>query len=108
MMKWARWIMLLLVLGGCGQLYSKDTIVVAGPELCGERWQILEILLMVRKETLIKDSRVKLERVQLELTGSKSERTISVLISWPEGFSCVIASGGYIIRKTESARNCDE
>ncbi len=96
----ARLMILLVALAGCTQLYSKDTIVVAGPELCGLRFHILEILLRVRKETPISDSEIKLDQVHLELTSSENNKTISVLITWPEGFSCVIASGGYSIRKS--------
>ncbi len=99
-MQWFRLVALLVLLAGCTQLYSKDTIVVAGPELCGLRSHILEILLRVRKETLISDSEIKLDQVSLELTGSEDKKTTSVLMTWPEGFSCVIASGGYSIRKS--------
>ncbi len=94
-----RSVILLVLLAGCTQLYSKDTIVVAGPELCGLRFHILEILLRVRKETLIVNSEVKLDQVHLELTGSEDKKTTSILITWPEGFSCVIASGGYSFRE---------
>jgi len=94
-----RLMILLALLSGCAQMYSKDTIIVAGPELCGARWQILDILLRVRKETLISNSEIKLDQVRLELTGSEDKMTTSVLMTWPEGFSCVIASGGYSIRK---------
>lgn len=103
-MSLARLILLLVLLSGCEQLYSKDTLIIAGSELCGARWQVLDVLLRVRKETLIEDSRVKLGQVWLELTSSEVKRTVSVLISWPEGFSCVVASGGHVIRKTKSVR----
>ena len=44
---------LLLLLGSCTQLYSKDTLLLAEPEFCGLRWQVLEVLLRGKKETLI-------------------------------------------------------
>ncbi len=95
----ARLMILLVALAGCTQMYSKDTIVVAGPELCGLRFHVLEILLRVREETPIANSEVKLDQVHLELTSSEDKKTTSILITWPEGFSCVIASGGYSIRE---------
>ena len=92
-MQWVRLTTLLLLLSSCTQAYSKDTIIITGPEFCGIRWQVLETLLRVREETLIEDSQIELDRVQLELTSSEGGNTISVLMSWPEGFSCVIVSG---------------
>lgn len=103
-MSLARLMLLLILLSGCEQLYSKDTLIIAGSELCGARWQVLDVLLRVRKETLIKDSQVRLDQIWLELTSSEIEKTVSVLISWPDGFSCVIASGEHVIRKTKSMR----
>ena len=103
-MQWVRLTTLLLLLSSCTQTYSKDTLIIVEPEFCGVRWQILETLLRVREETLIKDSQIKLDQVQLELTSSEGEDTISVLMSWPEGFSCVIVSGRHIIRKTKDMK----
>ena len=103
-MSLVRTIALLILLSGCEQTYSRDTLILAGPEFCGARWEVLETLFMVKKETLMKGSQIKLDRVRLELTGSEGERTVSILMSWPEGFSCVIAHGGYLIRETRSAR----
>lgn len=90
----------LVFLSGCQQLYSKDTIIVGGPEFCGPRWQILGMLSAFKSEKLISGSKVTLDQVQLELTSSEEEKTASVLVSWPEGFSCVIASARYVIIKT--------
>lgn len=98
-MQWTRLIALLVLLSSCTQLYSKDTLLIAGTELCGVRWQVLEMLLRVRKETLISGSEVKLDQVYLELTSSADKNTVSVLVTWPGGFSCVIASGGHSIRE---------
>lgn len=94
-----RLMILLALLSGCEQLYSKDTLVIAGPQLCGVRWQILDILLRVRQETLVSNSEIKLDQVHLELVSSADRKTTSILMTWPEGFSCVIASGGYAIRE---------
>ena len=99
-----RLIVLLVLLSGCQQLYNRDTLIITGPEFCGVRWQVLETLLRVREETLIEDSQIELDRVRLELTSSEGGNTISVLMSWPEGFSCVIVSGQRIIRKTKDMR----
>ena len=103
-MQLIRLTILLVLLGSCSQLYSKDTLILAEPGFCGVRWQVLDTLFLVKQETLISNSEITLDQVRLELTKSENEETISVLMTWPEGFSCVIASGGYSIRETRSAR----
>ena len=98
-MSLVRLIVLLVLLGGCEQVYSKNALIIAGPELCGTRLQILQMLSDVKNETLLSNSGIGLDQIRLELAGSKDERTTSVIMTWPEGFSCIIASVSYVIRK---------
>lgn len=98
-MSLVRLIILLVLLSGCNQTYSKNALIIAGPELCGMRWQVLEMLSEFKNETLLSDSDIKLDQVRLELTGSEDKRTTSIVMTWPEGFSCIIASVSYTIRK---------
>ena len=41
-----------------------------------------------------------MDRVRLELTESEDESTVSVLVKWPEGISCVIASSVSVVKKS--------
>ena len=98
-MQLGKLLILLLLLGGCAQLYSKDTLILAKPEFCGLRWQVLDILLRGKNETLVSGSEIEMDRVRLELTESKDKSTMSVIVTWPEGISCVIASSISVIKK---------